>query len=177
MQHNATAAVASDATEARISLWAALAVAVPLAAAVLVIIAFVATEVAGVHVLTLAPPENVAEAVDLGDGARALALIRSGQDPNQRWLIPQGNVIDSRRDVHITPIEAAILTRRAEFVGLMLRHGARPETPAGLACLVQAVDIESDVPPSVFGLTDGTYYRGAPVRGIDALDTCGFPSE
>lgn len=163
-------------TGERMAVGPALSVAVPVATALLVIVLFVVTEAAGFHPYTVVPATNVAGAVTYGDGARALALIAEGQDPDERWVVQQ-DAIDSRRAVRVTAIEAAIVTRHWEFVGLMLRHGAHAKAPSRLACLSQAVGIGAQVKPSLFGVPDAVYYEGPQLHGIDALDACGIPSE
>jgi hypothetical protein len=154
----------------------ALAIALPIAAALFIIMLFVITEAAGLHLYTFAPAANVAAAVTFGDGARALALIADGQDPDQRWVVEK-DAIDSRRALRVTAIAAAMVTRRPEFVGLILRHGAHPDAPARLACLAQAVGLEAEVKSSLSGVREGTYYTGPQLHSIEALDACGIPSE
>jgi hypothetical protein len=154
----------------------ALSIALPIAAALFIIMLFVVTEAAGWHPYTVAPAVNVAGAVTYGDGARALALIADGQDPDERWVVER-DAIDSGRALRVTAIEAAMLTRRPEFVGLMLHHGAHPDAPSRLACLAQAMGLDAEVKPSLFGVRDGTYYTGPQLHSIEALEACGIPSE
>ena len=73
-----------------------LSITLPIASALFIIMLFVVTETAGWHPYTVAPATNVAGAVTYGDGARALALIAGGQDPDQRWVVEK-DAIDSRR--------------------------------------------------------------------------------
>jgi hypothetical protein len=166
----------SSAHVERISLLPALAVAVPAVVAFLALAVFVVGEAGGAQPFAVAPAANVAEAVVSGDAGQALAFIMLGQDPNQRWPIRR-DLLDSRGVVHVTAIQAAILGRRQELVGLMLRHGARPETPEGLACLAQAVEKGEELQPSVFGVADREYYRGPRIGGMEALSRCGFPAD
>ena len=160
----------------RLSLLPALAAVVPVAVAFIALAMFVVGEAGGAQPFAVAPGANVAEAVAWGDAGQALAFIMAGQDPNRRWPVRQ-DLLDSRGVVHVTAIQAAILARRPELVGLVMRQGARPENPAALACLAQATGIGADVKPSLFGIADATYYTGPPLHGIDALDACGIPSE
>ncbi len=163
-------------SEEQMAVAPALAVALPIAAALFIIMLFVITEAAGLHPYTFAPAANVAGAVTYGDGARALALIADGQDPDERWVVEK-DAIDSRRALRVTAIEAAMVTRRPEFVKLMLHHGAHPDAPSRLACLAQAMGLEAEVKPSLFGVRDGTYYTGPQLHSIEALEACGIPSE
>lgn len=160
----------------RLSLPLALAAVVPTAVAFIALVTFVVGEAGGAKPYAVAPGANVAEAVAFGDAAQALGLLMAGQDPNQRWPIRR-DLLDSRGVVHVTAIQAAILARRPELVGLMLRHGARPEAPEDLACLAQAVDMRKELQPSTFGVADREYYRGPRLSGGDALSQCGFPAD
>ncbi len=162
--------------EERLSLLPALAVALPAVVAFIALGVFVASEAGGAQPFAVPPGSNVAEAVAWGDAGQALAFIMSGQDPNRRWPIRQ-DLLDSRGVVHVTAIQAAILARRPEIVGLMLRQGARPETPEGLACLAQAVDLGKQLEPSTFGVADRDYYRGPRISGMEALSRCGLPAD
>jgi len=164
------------AVEGEIALLPALALIVPALSAAALLALFVVAEVAGLRPLASAPDANVAEAVAWGDAGQALAFIMSGQDPNERWAIRQ-DLLDSRGELHVTAIQAAVLSRRSELVALMLRHGGRAENPRGLACLSQAVGIGQLLPSSIFGVVEGDYYNGPQVGGMDALARCGFPSD
>jgi hypothetical protein len=172
------APVAPDAPVAdeRISLLPVLALAVPALTSVALVALFVVAEAAGTRPLASPPDANVAEAVAWGDAGQALAFIMAGQDPNQRWTIRQ-DLLDSRGELHVTAIQAAVLSRRSELVGLMLRYGARAENPRALACLAQAVGIGQLLPPSTFGIVDGTYNEGRRSGGLEALSLCGFPAD
>jgi hypothetical protein len=160
----------------RLSLLPAMAAVLPVIVAFIALAVFVVCEVGGARPFAVAPDANVAEAVAFGDAAQALGFVMTGQDPNQRWPIRQ-NLLDSRGVVHVTAIEAAILARRPELVGLMMRQGARPEMPEELACLAQAVHMEKALPPSTFGIAAGDYYRGPLIEGMEALARCGFAAD
>jgi hypothetical protein len=166
----------TDGTPARIALMPAVAATVPAAAAVVLLAIFVTAEAAGLRPFASPPDANVAEAVAWGDAGQALAFIASGQDPNARWTIRQ-HVLDSHGDLHVTAVQAAVLSRRAELVELMFRHGARPDNPRGLACLAQAVGAAASLPPSVFGVADGEYYRGPSTGDMEAVALCGLPAD
>ena len=161
--------------EQRLALMPMLALFVPAAAAFIVLATFVTTEAAGFRPFALPPEANVAEALALGDAGQALAFITSGQDPNQRWVVRE-DLLESR-ELHVTAIQAAILSRHPELVGLLLRHGAQVDTPRGLACLAQSVDMGSALKPSTFGAPDGEYYQGPFIGGEYALARCGFPAD
>jgi hypothetical protein len=150
-----------------------LAIALPALCAFMLLVVFVIAEAAGANPIATAPDANVAEAIAFGDAGRALAFIMSGQDPNQRWTVRQ-DLLDDRGPLQVTAVQAAILSRRWELVELMLRHGARADSPRGLACLSQALGIGERVPPSVFGLPGDTYYEGPRTDGGEALERCGL---
>ena len=160
----------------RIAVLPLVVVAGPTLIAVAALVTFVTLEASGHTPLATPPPVNVAEAVAWGDAARAVAFIRVGQDPNRRWPVREG-VLDLRGEVHVTPVQAAILSRRPELVGLMLRNGARLDNGTAHACLSAAVGIAAELPPNTFGATPGANYSGPQLGGMTALTQCGLPAD
>lgn len=148
--------------------------AAPACIAFCLLIGFAIAEASGVPLFAVAPPANVAEAAAYGDAARMLALQSSGQDVNRRWPTRPG-LFDASSALEVTALQAAILTRRPEVAMLLLRRGARADNPAGLACLAQALEQGTDLPPAVFGAEARAYYTGPLTGGREALVTCGFP--
>jgi hypothetical protein len=127
------------------------------AVAVLVLLAFVVGgEYAGLRPFAAEPSHNVAEAAAIGDAAFVQAFIVRGVDLDARWDVGR-DLLDSRSSLRVTAVEAAILARQPALVGLLLRHGARSDSPMQTACLVRAVS------------------NGG--GGRDALSECGIPFE
>lgn len=139
------------------------------------LLGLIVSEAAGVRIGTFPEPTTVSEALALGDAAAAVAMIRAGRDPNERSVVGTG-LLDSHRSVRVTPLQAAVLARRPEFIGLMLRHGARVDESQRLACLVRAVGIVKDVPPGIIAVID-SHTDEVRADGIEALERCGLPSE
>jgi len=160
----------------RLSVAALVAVSVPVVGLFCLLLGFVAAEVAGARPLAMAPPANVAEAAAFGDAARVLAFIARGADVNQRWDT-RTDLFDSRGPMKVTAVQAAILQRRAEMVGLLMRRGARPDDARALACLAQAVGQERALPATIFGVDEVRYYDGPVIGGRDAFEACGLPFE
>jgi hypothetical protein len=157
---------------------AVVAMLVPVVVAFSLLIVFVVAEATGARPFAVAPSANVSEAAAFGNAGEVLGFISSGQDPNQRWFI-RPNLLDAGA-MHLTAVQAAILARRAEVVSLLLRRGARAESPAALACLAQVVGRGTELPPDVFGITATDYYEGPRfyegprLSGREALTRCGL---
>jgi hypothetical protein len=82
------------------------------------------------------PAATVSEAAATGAAARAVQLVRQGQDPNRRWPVRAGVLDPERHD--LTPIDAAILGRRAEMIGVLRGAGALVADLERAACLARA---------------------------------------
>jgi hypothetical protein len=147
----------------------------PVLLATVLLLGFIVSEAAGLRLGTFQEPATVSEALALGDAATAVALIRAGQDPNERAVVSKG-LIDSHQPVRVTSLQAAVLARRPEFIALMLRHGARLDESPRLACLISAVGIGKDVPPAIIGV-DALHDDDVRTGGIEALEHCGLPSD
>jgi hypothetical protein len=160
----------------RIPIVAMAAILVPVSAAFCALLFFVVAEAAGARLFATAPPSNVAEAAALGDAARVVAFIGSGQSPDARWPVRRG-LLDSQKPVRVTALQAAILSRSPEIAGLLLRHGAHVEHGESLACLAQADAIDRELPPATFGAAPAEYYRGPMIRGTEALARCGLEAD
>ena len=93
----------------------------------------------GFHPMRSIEELTLPEAAALRDRARIMTLIDSGHDPNARDRVRAGVFVD--RELHLTPIEAAIGTREIGLVRYLLEYGAtideaaRPE----LICLADNV--------------------------------------
>ena len=86
-------------------------------------------------------PLTLSEAAALRDDGEAAWLILEGHDPNTRYPVRE-DLIDGRKHV-ITPLEAAVRSRRLTMVELLVSHGARPDidTWTLLVCAPQDNDI------------------------------------
>ena len=80
---------------------------------------------------------TLSEAVVTRDAGEVVRLIeRERVDPNRSWPV-RAELLERSP---ITPVEAAVATRRGEMVVLLLRHGAvLPEGPERDALICQAV--------------------------------------
>jgi hypothetical protein len=80
---------------------------------------------------------TLSEAVVTRDAGEVVRLIeRERVDPNHSWPV-RAELLETSP---ITPVEAAVATRRGEMVVLLLRHGAvLPEGPERDALICQAV--------------------------------------
>jgi hypothetical protein len=145
---------------------------VPVIVAFGLLVVFVIAEATGARPFAVAPSANVAEAAAFGDASDVLGFINSGQDPNQRWFVRQ-NLLDARAAIHLTAVQAAILSGRSKVVHLLLRNGARADNPAALACLAQVVGGGTELPPEVFGITATDSYQGPRLGTREALTMCG----
>jgi hypothetical protein len=70
-------------------------------------------------------PLTLSEAAALRDEGETIRLLIEGYDPNQRYPVRREFVDADQRA--ITPLEAAVRSRRATMVQLLLAHGARPD--------------------------------------------------
>src|SRR5882672_8427206 len=113
---------ASVATRPASTYPAMMAVALPPIAGLLVVALFLGVERAQVSPWSRVEA-TVSEAAAGGSLARALALIRNGEDPNRPSLVPAG-LLDSRAYM-VDAIDAAILGRHAELIPVLKSHGAK----------------------------------------------------
>ena len=107
----------------------------PLVAFVLVAV-YLLAESAGFRGLAAPEPATVAEAAAMGHAARALQLIRDGQNPNEAQHISAG-FFDSNA-YQLRPLEAAIVGRHIEMVRLLQRSGAANFDMTRATCLARA---------------------------------------
>jgi hypothetical protein len=76
---------------------------------------------AGRHPMWPVRDANLAEAAGSRDAATVVWLISNGEDATRIRSIRPG-VLDERWH-HLTPLEAAVESRRVEMIDLLLRHG------------------------------------------------------
>ena len=140
-----------------------------------VLLWFIAAEVAGFRFATFQDPATVSDALALSQPAAAVAMIRAGHDPNERSLVTTGQL--GSHPVHVTSLQAAVLSRHPEYIALLLRHGARVDESQRLPCLVRAVGVSKDIPPGTIGVLDALPDDDVPAGGIEALERCGLSSD
>lgn len=129
----------TDARPARRAVSAAQAVAAaPLVLAFLAALLFVGAWAIGWHPFWPVPELTLSEAVVTRDSAEVVRLIeQEGADANRAWRV-RASLADGRERL-ITPLEAAVLTRRPEMIRLLLRHGAAaPDSVARASLICQA---------------------------------------
>jgi hypothetical protein len=115
---------------------------------------YVAAEALGFRGLAQPEAHTVSEAAAMGDAARTLQLIASGQDANGTYVVREG--LFDHTSHELTPIEAAILGRHPELVRLLQRSGATRWDRARATCFAQLrlpqvladVGGAADAPPS-----------------------------
>jgi hypothetical protein len=100
---------------------------IPPALLALTRVVFLVLAVWGVHPFWLPAPLNLAEAAALRDRGEVARLLAEGKDPNATYRVRRGVV--RRYAMEMTPIEAALATRRDEIVQLLLDSGATPHMP------------------------------------------------
>jgi hypothetical protein len=149
--------------------------ALPGLVATVLLLGFIASEVAGFRIGTFREPATVSEALALAEPAEAVALIRAGRDPNERSVVSAG-LLDSQQQIRVTPLQAAVLARHPEFIALMLRHGARVDASQRLPCLVRAVGVSKEVAPGIIGAEEVPHDDDVRADGVEALERCGVSS-
>ena len=105
-----------------------------LAAAAVVMLAAAA---AGRHPFWRPEVLNMAEAAAARDVSTVAALIERGEDPNVPQLVRPPLLDGVNRAM--TPLEAGVVARRMEVVGLLLAHGAAPGPEIRLALVCEAL--------------------------------------
>ncbi len=131
-----TAPVSPAATRSVASPWLMIAVAVPPAVAAVLVLLFIAMELAG-RTPSAIEPQNIAESAGLGNGAEILRRLQLGEDPTRVQTIrPE---IISSQVTRVTALEAAVLSRKVQLVELLDDRGAivGAEARQSLACLAQ----------------------------------------
>lgn len=82
------------------------------------------------HPFWVFEPLNLSEAAALRDGGEVARLLAEGHDPNAVYLVRGGFLRDD--EMRVTPIEAALASRRDEIVQLLRDGGAHlPATIEG----------------------------------------------
>jgi hypothetical protein len=90
-------------------------------------VVFLVLAVWGVHPFWLYEPLNLAEAAALRDRGEVARLLAAGKDPNATYRVRRGFVRDY--PVAMTPMAAAMATRRDEIAQILLDAGAKPLAP------------------------------------------------
>ena len=116
--------------------WVAASLALPIVLVAVVIGGTVLAEQAGRTPFTEGPPRNLAEAAGMGRWSEVLRLLRFGLDPVRAYPVrPQVMPLEA---TCVTPMEAAIWSRRVELVVLLdaaAGRGIGADERARLACL------------------------------------------
>lgn len=92
-------------------------------------------------------PLTLAEAAALRDQAEVARQVEAGEDPNREYELRPGVLAINRA----TPLEAAVVARRAEMINLLMHEGAAPDATewrrlhcaaveTGAADVVRAID-------------------------------------
>jgi hypothetical protein len=108
------------------SRWAAVILAAPgcflaaVSAGVLILAAF------DLHPLWPHRPINLAEAAGVRDEAEVVRLIQQGHDPNVRYVVRTGSIVDF--PLRLTPLEAAVAADDAPMVDRLLANGAQMDS-------------------------------------------------
>jgi hypothetical protein len=120
--------------------WLMLAAALPAVIATLAVVGLATIETGGYTPMSL-QPANLAEAVGLGNAAETLRLLAYGESPYR--VEPVRRELITSMEMRLTPLEAAIYSKKLELVRLLDSRGVIVDsgTRAALACL--AVDIEA----------------------------------
>jgi len=131
---------------------------VPVAIGTLVVLAFALLEMGGRTPMSL-HPENLAEAAAMGNAAETGRRLSFGESPYRVEPVREDILVSD--PVRLTPVEAAVMSKKLELIKLLDSRGAfvGDDTRRTLACL--AMDV---------GASDITEYLG---RGL-TLD-CGEP--
>ena len=88
----------------------------------------------GAHPFWARPELTLSEAAATRDAGEVLRLIeQQGHDPSASYPVREGVLGDA---TSVSPVEAAVIVKRAEMVRLLFRHGASltPEERRRLAC-------------------------------------------
>lgn len=146
---------------------AALALAVPIAAATLTMSALAVLEQRWPETAKARQPANLAEAAASGHAADAIRRLRLGDNPHRIYTVREH--IISSEITRATTAEAALWSRRIELVRLLDEEGAIPggEDRRALACL--ALDLQ--LPEIADYLTGGQGARCVPQQAFDRLRT------
>lgn len=125
-----------------------------LAAAALSLFVVTAWALGGVP-FAATPVLTLSEAAATRDAGEVLRLIeQDGADPNRPYPVRAGILRDEATS--LLPLEAAVLSRRAEIVRLLLRHGAAVSAEEGrrLICVARAAN-DGDVAGALAAATSG----------------------
>ena len=93
--------------------------------------------VTGARLFWALPAMTLSEAAATRDAGEVVRLIEiQGRDPNASYPVRDGVL---GRATMVTPVEAAVIVKRAEMVRLLYKHGASPrdEERQRLACLAR----------------------------------------
>lgn len=140
-------------------------VAIPPVVATAWVLWFGLNELRGETPYSLGDPRNVAEAAGLANGSELLRLLRAGQDPRRVWDV-RPEVISSTV-THVTAIEAAVWSRKAQVIELLDREGALADPGDRQRALCLARDLPVD--EVVAYLTPTTTAECAPNATVEAV--------
>lgn len=129
---------------------------------------FALREAAGRPPFAEPPYASLSEAAATGDAATVVRMVRSHADANAMGTVRQG-LLDIHQPLEVTPLEAAVLGRRAELIALLRAHGAVGESGA-LACLAEAIGA-TDALRSL-GVPPVAHAAGEGLTGADVLQEC-----
>jgi len=109
--------------------------AAPPLVAIVLLTAYVTIESVYPGAFTAPRPETISEAIVVGNAPRALEMMAEGLNVDAPARVRPG-MFDAR-EYEVTPLEAALLSRRMETVGLLLHAGADVARSKRLSCLVR----------------------------------------
>ena len=118
--------------------------------------------VIGSHPFWARPELTLSEAAATRDSAEVVHLIEQrGQNPNASYAVREGVMGPA---TSISPVEAATISKRAEMVRLLLRHGATPtpEERHRLACVALEIGAGDVVDALVIGADRAERLRCVP---------------
>lgn len=96
--------------------------AIPAVLAAAARVVFLILAIWDLHPFWLFEPLNLSEAASLRDGGEVARLLAEGHDPNAVYPVRGGFLRDE--EIRVTPIEAALASRRGEIVQLLIDAGA-----------------------------------------------------
>jgi ankyrin repeat protein len=96
----------------------------------------------GIDPLWAAETLTLAEAAALKDNGEVARLIEMGGNVNEASAVRADMLVD--HPLVVTPLEAAVLSERADMVELLLEHGARMDPPLWTRLMCYSASVEAD---------------------------------